>query len=69
MGEIRNAYNILIVKPEGKIPLGRSRFRWEDNVRMDLREIWWDGVNWVHLVQDRDQLRGLMKMVMNFRVL
>jgi hypothetical protein len=53
MGEI-NAYNILVVKPEGKRPLGRHRRRWEDT-RMDLMEIGWKGVNWIHLAQDRDQ--------------
>jgi hypothetical protein len=45
MGEIRNAYNILVGKPEGKRPHGRPRHRWKDNIRMDLREIWWEGVD------------------------
>jgi hypothetical protein len=55
IGEMRNAYNILVGKSEGKRPLARSRGIWEDNIRMDLREIGWEGVNWMHLAQDRDQ--------------
>jgi hypothetical protein len=55
MGETRNAYRILVGKPEGKIPLGRSRRRWEDNIRMDLREIGWGGMDWIGLAQDRDR--------------
>jgi hypothetical protein len=55
-------------KPEGKRPLGRPRGRWEDNIRMDLREILWEGVDWIHLVQDRDQWRALVNTVMNLRV-
>jgi hypothetical protein len=49
IGEMRNAYNILSGKPEGNRPLGRPRHRWEDNIRMDLKEIGWEGVNWIHL--------------------
>jgi hypothetical protein len=45
--EKRNAYRILVGKPEGKIPLGRPRRRWEDNIRMDLREIGWGGIDWI----------------------
>jgi hypothetical protein len=55
LGEIRNAYKIFVRKPEGKRPRGRPRRRWEDNIRMDLKEIVWEGVDWIHLVQDRDQ--------------
>jgi hypothetical protein len=55
MEEKRNAYRILVGKPEGKRPLGRSRRRWADNIKMDLRETGWDGVEWIDLVQDRDQ--------------
>jgi hypothetical protein len=51
-GEKRNAYRILVGKPGGKRPLGRSRRRWVDNIKMDLREIGWDGVGWIHLAQD-----------------
>jgi hypothetical protein len=65
MGEERNAYRILVGKPEGKRPLGRPRRRWVDNIRM---EIGWDGADWVDLAQDRDQWRALVNTVMNLRV-
>jgi hypothetical protein len=68
MGEKRNAYVILVGKPEGKRPLGRPGHRWEDNIKMDLREIGWDGMDWTDLAQDRDQWRALVKTVMNIRV-
>jgi hypothetical protein len=68
MGEKRNAYRILVGMPEGKRPLGRPRRRWVDNVKMDLREIGWDGGDWIDLAQDRDQWRALVKAVMNLRV-
>jgi hypothetical protein len=67
MGEMRNACNTSVRKPEGKRPLGRSRDRWEDNIRMDLKEIGCEGVGWVHLVQDMDQWRPLVNTVMNLR--
>jgi hypothetical protein len=68
MGETRNAYRILVGKPEGKKPLGRPRRRWVDNIKMDLREIGLDGMDWMELAQDMDQRRALVNMVMNFRV-
>jgi hypothetical protein len=52
MGEMRNACSILVGKPEGKRPLGRHRLGWEGNVRMDIGDIGWEGVNWIHLAQD-----------------
>jgi hypothetical protein len=55
MGEERKVYKVLVGKPEGKIPLGRPRHRWEDGIRMDLREIGWGGVDWIRLTQDRDR--------------
>jgi hypothetical protein len=55
MEEMRNAYKILVEKPEGKRPLGRSRSRWEDNIRMNVRETGWEGVDWIHLTRDRDK--------------
>jgi hypothetical protein len=68
MGETRNAYRILVGKPEGKRPLGRPRRRWVDNNKMDLTEIGWDDVDWIELAQDRDQWRALVNTVMNLRV-
>jgi hypothetical protein len=68
MGETRNAYRILVGKPEGKIPLGRPRRRWVDNIKMDLREIGWDGMDWIDLTQNRDQWRALVNTIMNLRV-
>jgi hypothetical protein len=54
MGEKRNAYGILMGRPNGKKPLGRPRGRRVENIKMDLREIGWDGIDWVGLAQDRD---------------
>jgi hypothetical protein len=67
-GEKRNAYRIFVGKPEGKIPLGRPRHRWVNNIKIDLREIGWDGVDWIDLCQDRDQWRALVNMVLNLCV-
>jgi hypothetical protein len=61
-------YRILVGKPEGKRPLGRPRRRWVDNIKMDLREIGWDGVHWMDMFQDRDQWRALVNTVLNLRV-
>jgi hypothetical protein len=55
-------------KPEERRSLGRPRRRWVDNIKMDLREIGWDDMDWIDLAQDRDQWRALVNMVMNFRV-
>jgi hypothetical protein len=66
--EARNAYRILVGKPEGKRPLGISRRRWVDIIKMDLREIGWDGMVWIDLPQDRDKCRALLNTVMNLRV-
>jgi hypothetical protein len=68
MGEKRHAYRILVGQPEGKRPLGRPRRRWVDNIKIDLRKIGWDGVDWIDLAQDRDQWRALVNTVMNLRV-
>jgi hypothetical protein len=65
---MRNAYKILVSKPEGKRPLRRPRHRWEDDIRMDLREVGWEGVDWMHMSQDRDQWRVLLNTVINFQV-
>jgi hypothetical protein len=64
----RNAYKILVGKPEGKRPLGRPRRRWVDNINMHLREIRWCGMDWIDLVQDRDQWGDLVNTIMNLRV-
>jgi hypothetical protein len=69
MGEERKVYKVLVAKPEGKRPLGRPRHRWEDGIRMDLREIGLGGVDWIPLAQDRDRWRAVVSAVMNFRVL
>jgi hypothetical protein len=69
MGEKRNAYALLVRKPEGKRQLGRPRRRWVDNIKMDLLEIGWGGVDWIGLAQDRDKWRALANVVMNLRVL
>jgi hypothetical protein len=67
-GENKNAYRILTGKPEGKRPLGRRRHRWEESIRMDLRENGWGGMDWIDLAQDRDQWRDILNTVMNLRV-
>ena len=64
----RNAYKILIGKPTGKRPLGRSRCRWEDNIRMDLEEIGINAGNWVDSAQDRNYWRALVNAALNLRV-
>jgi hypothetical protein len=55
MGEVRDAYNVLVGRPEGRRPLGRARRRREDNIKMDLREIGFGDVDWIHWAQDRDK--------------
>jgi hypothetical protein len=61
----RTAYRIMVGKPEGKRLLGRPECRWEDNIRMDLGEIGWGGMDWIDLAQDRDQWRDLVNTVLN----
>jgi hypothetical protein len=68
MGERRGAYSVLVGKPEGTRPLGRTRRRWEDDIKMDLREVGWEGADWIDLAQDRDRWRALVYTVMNLRV-
>jgi hypothetical protein len=68
MGEVRGAYNILVGRPEGRRPLGRTRRRWEDNIEVDLREMVFGDVDWIDLAQDRDRWRALVNKVMNLRV-
>jgi hypothetical protein len=69
MEEKRKVYKVLVGKPKGKRPLGRPRCRWEDRIRMDLREIGLGGVDWIRLSQDRDQWRAVVSVVMNLQVL
>jgi hypothetical protein len=69
MHDDRKMYKVLVGKPEGKTPLGRPRRRWEDGIKMELREIGSEGVKWIHLAQDRDKWQALMSMVMNLSVL
>jgi hypothetical protein len=64
-----NVYRVLEGTLERKRPLGRPRRRWEDGIEMDLREIVWGGVEWIHLAQERDRWRAVVNAVMNFRVL
>jgi hypothetical protein len=65
---MRNAYKILVGKSDGKRPLRRYRRRWKDSIRIELREIWWEGVGRIHLAQDRDQRRAVVNTVMNLPV-
>jgi hypothetical protein len=68
LGEGRGVYRVLAGRPEGKRPPGRPRRRWEDNIKMDLRETGIDGLNWIRLAQDRVQWRAFVNTVMNLRV-
>jgi hypothetical protein len=67
-GDGRSFYRILVGRLEGKIPLGRSRRRWEDNIKVDVRETGIDGANWIRLAQDRVQWRTSVNTIMNFQV-
>jgi hypothetical protein len=68
MGEGRGVHRVLVGRPEGKRPLGRPRRRWEDNIKLDLREKGIDGAKWIRLAQDRVQWRSCVNTVMNLRV-
>jgi len=68
MGDMRNAYSILVGKPERNITLRRPRRRREDNIIVDFREIGWEGVDWIHLAKDKDQCQTLVNKVMKLRV-
>jgi hypothetical protein len=65
---MRNAYKILVRKCKEKRPLARHRHKWEGNIRMNLREIGWEGVGWIHLPQNKDQWQALVNMVINLWV-
>ena len=68
MEQYRNAYRVLVGKPEGKRPLGRSRRRWEDNIKIVLREVGCDPGDWIDFAEDRDQWQAYVRAVMNLRV-
>jgi hypothetical protein len=67
-GAKRNADRSLVGKPEGKRPLGMAKCTWQDNIKMDLIELGWGGMDWIDLAHDRDQWRAVMNTVMNLRV-
>jgi hypothetical protein len=68
MGDGRGAYRVMVGRPEGKRQLGRPRQRWENNIKIDLQEMGWGGMNWSDLAQDRDRRWVLVNAVMNLRV-
>ena len=68
MGEERGVNRILLMKPEGRRPVGRPRRRWVDNIRMDLQEVGCGYMDWIGLTQDRDRWRTLVSAVLNLRV-
>jgi len=68
VGEGRGVYRVLVGRPEGKRPLGRPKHRWEDNIKMDLRDIGIDGSNWIHLSQDRVKWQAFVSTVISLRV-
>jgi len=68
MGEKGDVYRSLVGKQEEKRPLGRPKRRWEDNIKMDIQEVGYEGMEWIELAQDRDRWRALLNAVMNLRV-
>jgi len=67
-GEGRGVYRVLVGKPEGQRPLGRPRHRWEDNMKLDLQDVGFGGIDWIRLAQDRKRWRALVNAVMKLRV-
>jgi hypothetical protein len=65
MGDRKGADRILMERPEGKRPLGRPKHRWDDNIKMDLQEVEWEGMGWIALARDRDTWRALVNAVLN----
>jgi len=68
MGERRSVYRFLVGEPEGTRPLGGPRHRWRDNIKMDLQEVGYGGMDWIKLAQDRDRRRALVNVVTNIQV-
>jgi hypothetical protein len=68
MGKGRDIYRVLVGRHEGKRPLEKPRCRWEDNIKLDLGEVWIDGANWIQLAQDRVRWRSCVNAIMNLRV-
>ena len=68
MGKKRGIYRVMVGKPEGKRPLGKPRHRWQDNIKMDLKEMECGGMDWIELAQDMDRWQALVNAVMNFWV-
>lgn len=68
MGAKRNACRVLVGSPEGKRPVRRARPVWEDNIKIDLKEIGWCGMDWIHPTPNRDQWRAVVSTVMNLQV-
>jgi hypothetical protein len=66
--EGRGAYRIFVGRPEGRRPLGRPRRRWEDNIKIDVQEVGWGGMDWIDMAQDRDRWRALVSAVMKLWV-
>ena len=68
MGERKGTYRVLVEKPERKRPIWRSRRRWEDNIKMNLQELAFGGMDWIELAQDRARWRALVNAVINLRI-
>ena len=67
MGDRRGAYRVLVGRPDRKRPIGRPRRRWDDNIKTDLQEVEWGGMDWITVTQDRDRWRAVVNAVMNLR--